>query len=603
MIHYRHDIERARAPFNAGLFRRMFAYTLARPRRVMLAGTLGAVITVANMIQPIVVGVAIDRGIAASDVVLLGQMSLAYLFLATAASVAAGLMVWTTGNIGQSMMYQIRMEMFNKIQRLSLGFFDRTNSGSILSRFLGDVYTLNEVMTEGLVWTVVDLITVCGVFIIMLTLSWQLALVAFAVMPLLAIFGALFRIHAARAYRWVRALLSETNANLAESILGIRTTKSFTRERENERLFGLVTQKTLDAHRKARLIGVTIIPVTDILAAVAIAAVLVYGGSLVLGEGALQLGVVVTFLLYVQRLFGPIQEIGVRFDLLQAAMASAERIFGIIETEELVKDRSDAIELPAISGRVDFDQVDFSYLPDQPVLHKVSFAIEPGQTFALVGATGAGKTTMVNLLYRFYDISSGSIRVDGYDVRTVTQRSLRSQMGLVLQDPFLFRGTIHQNIAYGRPGASREEVIAAAKTANLHESILAMDYGYDTYVNERGSQLSVGQRQLLSFARALLIDPCILVLDEATSSVDTKTEVLVQSALAKLIEGRTSIVIAHRLSTIQNADQILVVDAGQIIERGTHEQLLAQHGHYRRMYEIGFELADAEMTEALARSS
>ena len=603
MIYYRHDIERARAPFNAGLFRRMFAYTVARPRRAVLAGTLGAVITVANMIQPIVVGVAIDRGIAASDVVLLGQMSLAYLFLATAASVAAGLMVWTTGNIGQSMMYQIRMEMFNKIQRLSLGFFDRTNSGSILSRFLGDVYTLNEVMTEGLVWTIVDLVTVCGIFIIMLSLSWQLALVAFAVMPLLAIFGALFRIHAARAYRWVRALLSETNANLAESILGIRTTKSFTRERENERLFGLVTQKTLDAHRKARLIGVTIIPVTDILAAVAIAAVLVYGGSLVLGEGALQLGVVVTFLLYVQRLFGPIQEIGVRFDLLQAAMASAERIFGIIETEELVKDRSDAIELPTISGRVDFDQVDFSYLPDQPVLHKVSFAIEPGQTFALVGATGAGKTTMVNLLYRFYDISSGSIRVDGYDVRTVTQRSLRSQMGLVLQDPFLFRGTIHQNIAYGRPGASREEVIAAAKTANLHESILAMDYGYDTYVNERGSQLSVGQRQLLSFARALLIDPCILVLDEATSSVDTKTEVLVQSALAKLIEGRTSIVIAHRLSTIQNADQILVVDAGQIIERGTHEQLLAQHGHYRRMYEIGFELADAEMTEALARSS
>lgn len=603
MIHYRHDIERARAPFNAGLFRRMFAYTVARPRRAVLAGSLGAVITVASMIQPLVIGVAIDRGIAASDVVLLGQMSLAYLLLALAASIAAGLMVWTTGNIGQSMMYQIRMEMFNKIQRLSLGFFDRTNSGSILSRFLGDVYTLNEVMTEGLVWTVVDLVTVCGVFIIMLSLSWQLALVAFAVMPLLAIFGALFRIHAARAYRWVRALLSETNANLAESILGIRTTKSFTRERENERLFGLVTQKTLDAHRKARLIGVTIIPVTDILAAVAIAAVLVYGGSLVLGDGALQLGVVVTFLLYVQRLFGPIQEIGVRFDLLQAAMASAERIFGIIETEELVKDRSDAIELPPISGRVEFDQVEFSYLPDQPVLHKVSFAIEPGQTFALVGATGAGKTTMVNLLYRFYDIASGSIRVDGYDVRTVTQRSLRSQMGLVLQDPFLFRGSIHQNIAYGRSGASREEVIAAAKTANLHESILAMDYGYDTYVNERGSQLSVGQRQLISFARALLIDPRILVLDEATSSVDTKTEVLVQSALAKLIKGRTSIVIAHRLSTIQNADQILVVDAGQIIERGTHEQLLAQHGHYRRMYEIGFELADAEMTEALARSS
>ncbi len=603
MIHYRHDIERARAPFNAGLFRRMFAYTVARPRRAVLAGSLGAVITVASMIQPLVIGVAIDRGIAASDVVLLGQMSLAYLLLALTASIAAGLMVWTTGNIGQSMMYQIRMEMFNKIQRLSLGFFDRTNSGSILSRFLGDVYTLNEVMTEGLVWTVVDLVTVCGVFIIMLSLSWQLALVAFAVMPLLAIFGALFRIHAARAYRWVRALLSETNANLAESILGIRTTKSFTRERENERLFGLVTQKTLDAHRKARLIGVTIIPVTDILAAVAIAAVLVYGGSLVLGDAALQLGVVVTFLLYVQRLFGPIQEIGVRFDLLQAAMASAERIFGIIETEELVKDRSDAIELPPISGRVEFDQVEFSYLPDQPVLHKVSFAIEPGQTFALVGATGAGKTTMVNLLYRFYDIASGSIRVDGYDVRTVTQRSLRSQMGLVLQDPFLFRGGIHQNIAYGRPGASREEVIAAAKTANLHESILAMDYGYDTYVNERGSQLSVGQRQLLSFARALLIDPRILVLDEATSSVDTKTEVLVQSALAKLIKGRTSIVIAHRLSTIQNADQILVVDAGQIIERGTHEQLLAQHGHYRRLYEIGFELADAEMTEALARSS
>ncbi|MDE2701587.1 MAG: ABC transporter ATP-binding protein [Chloroflexota bacterium] len=603
MIHYRHDIERARAPFNLGLFRRMFAYTMARPRRVAYAGALALVITVASMIQPIVVGVAIDQGIAAGDVTLLAAMSITYLVLSLTASGAAGMMVWVTGNIGQGMMFDIRMELFRKIQRLNLGFFDRTNSGSILSRFLGDVYTLNEVMTEGLVWTVVDLVMIVGIFIIMLTLSWQLALISFAVMPLLALFAGIFRVHAARAYRWVRALLSETNANLSESILGIRTTQTFTRERENERLFNEVTQRTLNAHRRARLIGVSIIPVTDLLAAVAIAAVLLYGGSLVLGDAGLQLGVVVTFLLYVQRLFGPIQEIGVRYDLLQSAMASAERIFGIIETPEQVQDDPAAGSMPPIEGRIEFDHVEFEYLPDQPVLRDVSFAIEPGQTYALVGATGAGKTTIINLLYRFYDINAGSVLVDGRDVRSVTQKSLRSQMGLVLQDPFLFQGSIHQNIAYGRPDASRAEVEAVAQAVNLHESIVGMDYGYDTFVSERGLQLSVGQRQLLSFARALLIDPKILVLDEATSSVDTRTEALVQSALAKLLEGRTSIVIAHRLSTIQKADQILVIDAGRIIERGTHDELLALGGHYRQMYEIGFDISDADMTEALARTS
>ncbi len=603
MIHYRHDIENARAPFNAALFKRMFTYTVASPRRAIWAALLSLVITVASMIQPVVVGLAIDRGIETGDVVLLGQMSLVYLGLSIAASTSAGLMVWITGNIGQAMMLSIRMELFRKIQRLSLAFFDRTNSGSILSRFLGDVYTLNEVMTEGLVWTVVDLVMIAGIFIIMLTLSWQLALVSFAVMPLLAIFGAVFRIHAARAYRWVRSLLSETNANLSESILGIRTTKTFARERENERLFGHVTQRTLNAQRRARLIGVSIIPVTDLLAAVAIAAVIIYGGNLVLGEDALQLGVVVTFLLYVQRLFGPIQEIGVRYDLLQAAMASAERIFGIIETPELVQDEPDAPAMPPISGRIEFDSVDFEYLPGQPVLHGISFAIEPGQTFALVGATGGGKTTIANLLFRFYDVTGGAIRIDGRDIRSVRQHTLRPQMGLVLQDPFLFRGTLHDNISFGRPDARREEVTAAAWMANLHESIAAMEFGYDTYVAERGQQLSVGQRQLLSFARALLVDPRILVLDEATSSVDTKTEALVQEALDKLVENRTSIVIAHRLSTIQNADQILVIDAGRIIERGTHDELLALGGHYSTMYEIGFELSDTDMTEALARTS
>ena len=603
MIHYRHDIDRARAPFNLHLFRRMFAYTTVRRRQVVYSGALALVITIAGMAQPVVVGIAIDQGIANGDFTLLAVMSITYLVLSVIASSAAGTMVWVTGNIGQRMMYDIRMDLFRKIQRLNLAFFDRTNSGSILSRFLGDVYTLNEVMTEGMVWTIVDLVMIIGIFIIMLTLSWPLALVSFAVMPFLALFAGIFRVHAARAYRWVRALLSETNANLSESILGIRTTQTFTRERENERLFGQVTQRTLDAHRRARLIGVSIIPVTDLLAAIAIAAVLLYGGSLVLGDAGLQLGVVVTFLLYVQRLFGPIQEIGVRYDLLQSAMASAERIFGIIDTPEQVQDEPGATAMPAIAGRIAFDRVEFEYLPEIPVLRDVSFTIEPGQTYALVGATGAGKTTIINLLFRFYDVTGGAITVDGHDVRSVTQQSLRSQMGVVLQDPFLFQGSVHQNIAYGRPDASRAEVERVAQAVNLHESVMAMDYGYDTFVNERGLQLSVGQRQLLSFARALLINPNILVLDEATSSVDTRTEALVQSALTNLLQGRTSIVIAHRLSTIQNADQILVIDAGRIIERGTHEELLELGGHYRQMYEIGFDIADADMTEALARTS
>ena len=606
MIHYRHDIDRARAPFNWALTTRMLGYIARRRTRLVMGGALSLVVSGATLLQPILVMEAIRQGIGTGDVQLLARLAVIYVLVSAIANVAMGWQIWLLSLVGQGVLYDLRTDLFRKMQRLSLNYYDRTNTGSVISRFTSDVNSLNDILTEGLVSTITDFILIIGIFVAMFMQSWQLGVVTVLVVPILLPAAVIFRVHAARSYRRVRALMSEANANLAESIIGMKTTQAFTREEENARLFGTVTEKTLQAHKRSRLIGVSIVPAVDLLLAVVVALVLFIGGRLVGVDGANRLevvAVVTLFLLYLQRLFQPVQELGARFDLLQAAMAAAERIFGILDTEVKVTDRPDAVGLAPIEGRVRFDEVQFEYLPDQPVLHGISFDLDPGKTLALVGATGAGKTTIISLMYRFYDVTGGSITIDGTDVRTVTQQSLRSQMGLVLQDPFLFKGTIRENIAYGRPDATLAQVEEAARVVHLHDAVMQMDFGYDTAVAERGSRLSMGQRQLVSFARALLADPKILILDEATSSVDTQTEALVQDALARLMENRTSIVIAHRLSTVRNADEILVLELGKIIERGTHETLVTAGGHYQRLNELGLSLSDEDLGERLAAGS
>ncbi len=603
MIHYRTEEDVERTALDRSIALRLLQFLGPYRRKSAGAGVLALAIAAANMVQPILVKFAIDDGIANRDFGLISVLSGVYLLTAVVSSVATGFQTWILAQVGQHILYDIRSQLFRKLQSLSLAFFDTRNSGSLISRLTSDVNALNEVLTEGIVGSVTDLVTVVGIVVVMFLLDWQLALITLAVLPVLLFGAGLFEIHARRAYRAVRRLVSETNANLAESILGIRITQAFTRESENRELFAEVNRRTVRAHRRSRLVGVTIIPGVDLLTGLAIGLVLWFGGRLVLGAGALELGTVTAFLIYIERLFQPVQELGMRFDLVQAAMASGERIFGLLDEDPRVKDRPDAVPMPPIAGEIEFHDVDFEYRQGEPVLKNVSFKVEKGQTLALVGATGSGKTTIANLLYRFYDVEGGHVSIDGTDIREVTQASLRRQMGLVLQDPFLFSGTIRENIAFGRPDASDDEIIAAAKIVNLHDTIAAMDFGYDTPVEERGSRLSMGQRQLVSFARALLADPKILILDEATSSVDTQTESLIQDALDNLMRDRTSVVVAHRLSTVRNADMLIVMEHGQIVERGTHSELLAARGHYQRLYQLGFAVAEADLDEHLAVQS
>ena len=601
MIYYRPELDVDRAGFDSRIARRLLGFLGPYRKLAAYAALLSLGVAAAGLAQPVIVKAAIDQGIKQSDLSLLAGLSLLYLLTSGITSLAVGWQTWLLTVVGQSILFDIRTTLFRKLQGFSLGFYDTRNSGSLISRLTSDVNALNEVLTEGLVGTFTDLVLIVGIVVVMLLLNWQLALATLAVLPILIFVAGIFEVHARRAYRRVRALISETNANLAESIIGMKFTQAFTREAENNTLFGGVNDRVLRAHRRSRIIGVSITPAVDLLTGISIAVVLWLGGRLVLGEDAVQLGTVTAFLIYVERLFQPVQELGARFDLLQAAMASGERIFGLLDEESVVVDRRGAKSMPPIEGRIEFRDVDFSYRAGEPVLSDISFEVEPGQRVALVGATGSGKTTIASLLYRFYDVTGGGVMVDGIDVREVTQEALRRQMGLVLQEPFLFSGTIRDNIAYGRPDASMADIEAAARVVNLHEMVQNTAFGYETSVAERGSRLSVGQRQLVSFARALLANPRILVLDEATSSVDTRTEFLIQSALHNLMQGRTSLVIAHRLSTVRGADLLLVMDHGRIVERGTHQELVGAGGHYQRLHELGFAVTQKDLEELSAR--
>lgn len=569
-----------------GLLRFVKPYT----SRMFFALILMVIVTAAAVSGPYFVKLAIDEGIGAKDVHALRNIVLAYLIVSVVQLVTNFYRVRIMSRVGQHVLYDVRTAMFEHLQNLSLSFYNRYSVGRVITRVINDVGTLREFITWAVLAIVRNLLGIIGTLVAMLALDVKLSLLTFTVLPFMVLATIIFRKAARQSYRKVRAAVSWTNSVLAENVNGVRVVQAFSRQEKNYSTFsGYVNRYYLETSLDAAKVASLFTPVVDVLGAIATAIVVYVGGKYVLNT-EITAGVLIAFILYIDRFFEPIRDMSRRFDTLQSTMAGGERILELLSQPVEVRDAENAAGLEAIVGGVRFEDVQFHYSDDPTlVLNQINLNVDAGQTVALVGETGAGKTTIVKLLARFHDPTSGCVRVDGVDLRTVTQASLRRQMGMVLQDPFLFTGTVKENILFGRLDARDDEVIRAAQAVGAHEFIMGLKNGYETAVEEGGATLSVGQRQLISFARALLANPRILILDEATSSVDTQTEQIIQHALATLLKGRTSFVIAHRLSTITNADKIVVIHDGKIIEQGSHAELLANQGMYYELYKTGFQ--------------
>jgi len=573
--------------FDRRVIVRLLIFLKPHWKRMAVAFALMLVTSALTLAAPYLIKVAIDQPIAQGDATGLARISLLIAATFGCLYVASAGQRYLLAWVGQRVLATFREQLFQHLQELSLGYHDTHIIGVTLSRVINDVAVINELLSQGLVTLIGDTLLLGGIVIVMLTMSPRLALVTFAVLPLMLLATALFTRRAKVAFRQTRARIAAVVGDLAEDLSGMRVIQAFAQEDTSRERFDDVNRANRDANIAAMSLSFVFLPTVEFLGMLATGIVLWFGGMAVAAD-ELTLGVVVAFLAYVSRFFEPIQELSRLYTTMQAAMAGGERVLALLDTEPEVRDATGAIEMPVISGKVELRDVSFSYRGDTRVLHDVNLHVAPGQTVALVGPTGAGKTSIANIIARFYEVTEGAVEIDGIDVRSVTQRSLRAQMGLVPQDPFLFSGTIAGNVRFGRPAASDAEVEEAARMANAHEFILALPDGYDTEILEGGVNLSVGQRQLICIARAVLADPRILILDEATASVDTITEMLIQDALQRLLAGRTAVVIAHRLSTIQHADQICVVDAGRIVERGRHDELLARGGLYRDLYDRQF---------------
>lgn len=564
--------------YDPQIARRLFAFVLPYRRRATAALFLIVVATVSDLLLPKLFSLAVDEVTQERRLSVLNLLGVAFLVTLGIRFLASWGEFYQISWLGNRVVFDIRNQMFRHLQTLNVGYVDRRGVGSIMSRIQNDVGVINEFFSDAVSGVVGSALILVGIVALMLWTNWKLALLSFAVLPVMVLVMRFWRERAVATYRATRRTMAIVNANLAESIAGVRVTQSFTREPENIRHFERLSGDNLEASIDAAKLSSLLFPVVSLIGAIATATTVYVGGQLVFSQ-TLTIGELVLFVALIDRFFEPIRDLSQQYNVLQAAMVAGERIFEVLDVEPEVQDRPGAVPLPPITGRVDYNHVYFGYGPTE-ILHDVDLHVAPGETVAFVGETGAGKTSMVNLLLRFSDVWSGSITIDGHDVRDVTQNSLRSQLGVVLQETFLFGGTVRDNIAFARPEASQAEVEWAAREVGAHAYIIDLPDGYETEVQERGVSLSVGQRQLLSFARALLADPRILILDEATSSVDTQTERLIQEALRRLLRGRTSFVIAHRLSTIREADTIVVMHDGRIVEQGTHEALIARRGRY-----------------------
>ncbi|MBI67324.1 MAG: hypothetical protein CL777_01065 [Chloroflexi bacterium] len=546
---------------------------------------LGVIVyTLATIAIPAIVAIGIDRYVETKNVDGLNNLIIIFGFVLVIHYISNYSHQIILAKISQRVIYDLRTDLFTHLQRLPMSFHNRNKVGSVMSRAQNDVYQLQEFL-DIIVLSIADLLSLIGIIGFMVATDWKLSLWSFVTLPILIWVIWVWQNHARPAFLRVRIAISNVNASLAENLDGVRVVQSMNRQIKNLATFNDVNRYHLDTNLRAQRLSSSLMPAVEMFMSFGLAATIIVGGRLVLG-GSLGAGQLIQFTLYIQRFFDPIRSLTQQFTQLQRAMASGSRIFDLLDVEPELKDIEGAKPMPKIKGAITYRNISFAYGEDKPVLHNINLEINPGETVALVGRTGAGKTTMAALISRFYDVTAGSIEIDNVDIRSVTRNSLAKQMGIVLQEPFQFSGTILENIRYNHPESSNEMVVNAAKAVGIHDHIARLPQGYDSMMGERGGNMSLGQRQLISFARALVADPQIIILDEATASVDTQTEQLIQTAMKTLLSGRTAVVIAHRLSTIRNADQIVVMDKGEIVELGNHDSLIELNGLYAQQHEL-----------------
>ncbi|WP_410515240.1 ABC transporter ATP-binding protein [Paenibacillus sp. BR2-3] len=573
-------------------FTRLFGYMRPYAKQMLpLVSIMMILGTITKLTVPFLTSLAIDRAIAPKD----GNTSLPLLYILTACVIVLYLIQWIAGVyrikytnvIGQRVIYDLRSDLFKHIQKLSFNFFDKRPAGSVLVRVTNDINSLQDLFTNGVVNLMIDCVQLAGIMIILLLINWKLGLAVMVTVPIMFVISTKLRQRIRIAWQDVRIKNSRINSHLNESIQGIRVTQAYTQEQENMNYFDAMNTDSRKSWNKASAMNQGFGPIIEVTGGLG-TMILFWLGAYLIQSGELTIGALVAFSTYVSNFWDPINRLGQMYNQLLVAMASSERIFEYLDEEPMVQDKPEAKTLPTIRGDINFNQVVFEYEKGRAALKGIDLNVKAGQSIALVGHTGSGKSTIINLIGRFYDITGGQITIDGRDIRDVTLQSLREQIGIVLQDTFIFSGTIRDNIRFGRLDASDKEVEEAAKAVDAHEFIMKLPRGYETEVEERGSALSMGQRQLLSFARALLANPRILILDEATASIDTETELKIQEALKILLQGRTSFIVAHRLSTIRHADKIVVLDHGEIKEEGTHGELTARDGIYNGLIEAQF---------------